>query len=180
MARHRTIWDAYTGRAGEMATLSELLRRYCNVAVPEIDEGEDIFAFVTREPNVTRIQVKTANAEPLKEEGRYTARVSVPLQDLEVMLAVRLYYIFAIRLGDRWTDFVVIDREDLANLHEAVGLGYENAKAGELQLYLSFGPTSLICSDLSLQQYRNAWSRLPSVQAALARAAQTSPPPSQG
>jgi hypothetical protein len=144
-----------------MAALAEILMRQVNVAVPEVDEGEDVFAFHSGEPEVTRLQVKTANAEALKEEGRYAARVSVPLAQLRTKERVRLYYLFAVRLADRWTDFVIISHLDLDDLSRTEGVGYANQKAGELQLHLSFGPTSLVCSAHDLQSYRNAWNHLP-------------------
>jgi hypothetical protein len=165
MARERSNVDTYTGQAGQMAVLAELLMRRCNVAVPIVDEGEDTFTFLTGRPNVTRIQVKTANAEALKAEGRYAARVSVPLGQLRSKAPTPLFYIFAIRLDDRWADFLLITRLQLKELNEEAGVGYVNERAGELQLYLSFGPGTVVCSGQDLQRYRNAWHLLPVVQA---------------
>jgi hypothetical protein len=144
-----------------MAVIGELLMRLCNAAVPEVDEGQDILAFVADLPSVARLQVKTANAEALKEEGRYAARVSVPLAQLRTPTRVQLYFAFAVRLADHWVDFVVISRPDLHRMATSQGVGYHNQKAGELQLYLSFGPTTLLCSGQDLQPYRNAWHQLP-------------------
>jgi hypothetical protein len=161
MGRHRTAQDSYTGCAGQMAVQGEFLLRRCNVAVPVIDEGEDVFAFRTGQATVVRIQVKTANAEPLKEEGRFAAQVSVPLEQLRTTSDPELHYVFAVRLGEHWVDFVVISRHELGRLARGHGIGYVNRQAGELQLYLSFGPHSLVCSEHDFQLYRNAWQRLP-------------------
>ena len=162
MIREGSTRDTYTGKSGQMAVLAELLSRQCNVAVPEVDEGEDVLAFALDEPDVTRIQVKTANAERLKEAGRYAARVSVPLEQLETRSRVELYYIFAIRVEDRWVDFILITRTLLHRL-SARGVGYLNRRAGELQLYLSFGPDEVTCSGQSWQSSRNAWSILSTI-----------------
>src|SRR4051794_37253751 len=113
MARERSMRDSYTGRGGQRAVLAELLVRGCNAAVPEVDEGEDLLAFLSRHPAVAFLQVKTANAEPLRGEGRYAARFSVPLEQLQQPRRATLFYVFAVRLGDRWADFVVIQRDDL-------------------------------------------------------------------
>jgi hypothetical protein len=161
MIRQGTTRDTYTGKSGQMAVQAELLARQCNVAVPEVDEGEDVFTFVFRDPDVTRIQVKTANAERLKEAGRYAAKVSVPLEQLRDPFEGELFYIFAIRLSDQWSDFVVIRRADLRERHESEGVGYIHLRAQELQLYLSFSPDALVCSGQDFQPYRNAWARLP-------------------
>jgi hypothetical protein len=164
MIRQRGTEDSYTGRGGQLAVEAELLMRGCNAAVPEVDEGEDVFAFRTGKPEVVRIQVKTANAEPLKEEGRYAARVSVPLAQLNEAEDMGLFYAFAVRLGERWVDFVVIERKEVRHLRRARGLGHENVRAGELQLYLSFAPERVMCSGVDLQAFRNAWERLPVLQ----------------
>jgi hypothetical protein len=162
MIREGSTRDTYTGKSGQMAVLAELLSRQCNVAVPEVGEGEDVLAFALDEPDVTRIQVKTANAERLKEEGRYAAKVSVPLEQLETRSRVELYYIFAIRVEDRWVDFILITRTLLHRLSSR-GVGYLNRRAGELQLYLSFGPDEVTCSGQNWQSSRNAWSILPTI-----------------
>src|SRR5947209_1891397 len=103
----------YTGRSGQLAVMAELLLRGCTVADPEVDVGEDVFTFRDGKPEVTRIQVKTANATPLQEGGHYAARTSVPLPQLRTLDRPELYYVFAIRLADRWVDFLLIGRAEL-------------------------------------------------------------------
>src|SRR5262245_12500467 len=139
MTRHRSLKDLFTGCGGQMAVLAELLMRQANVAGPEVDTGEDVFTFRTGQAEVTRIQVKTANAELLKEEGRYAARVSIPFAQLLGQDVPRLYYVFPIRLREAWVDFVIVGRRELRVASERREIGYFNHQAGELQLYLSFG-----------------------------------------
>ncbi len=160
MIREGSTRDLYTGRAGQLALLAELLVRRCNAAIPEVDVGEDVLAFVVDEPEVGRLQVKTATAEPLKTEGCYAARVSVPLGQLQFRSRVLLYYVFAVRLGERWSDFLIIPRAQLHRM-SAAETGYLNSRAGELQLYFSFSPDEVTCSGQSWQRYRNAWQTIP-------------------
>src|SRR4051794_33366596 len=96
--RKRLTRDLYTGRSGQLAVVAELLNRQRNVAIPEVDVGEDLFAFRDRvnEP-VTRIQVKTANATRRKTAGRYSARFSVPFAQLDAPDEPALHYVFAVR-----------------------------------------------------------------------------------
>jgi hypothetical protein len=150
----------YTGRSGQLAVKAELLMRGCNTSSPEVDIGEDVLTWRDGQPDIVHVQVKTGNAEALKERGHYAARVSVPLGQLGEPETVPLFYTFAIRHGERWVDFVIISRRELNTLRRG-GLGYENARAGELQLYLSFGPESLTCSGRDLSPHRNAWGQLP-------------------
>jgi hypothetical protein len=160
MARGRK--DAYTGRSGQMAVIAELLQRQCNAAVPEVDVGEDVFAFRNGSDVIARLQVKTANARPLKTADGYTAQFSVPLDQLERRDIPPLYYVFPVRLAGRWQGFLIIQRWQLYRLHNAADLGVVNA--GALKLTLSFRPNDVRCGRVSLQAFRNAWNILPPLQ----------------
>ena len=156
---------AYTGRSGQLTVMAELLSQGCNVAIPEIDVGEDVFAFQDGQRAVDRIQVKTGTKVKRLKKGGYAADVTVELRQLRELDDPELYYVFPIRLEQRWTDFVVISRPDLYAFHENEGVGYSNAQAGELQLHLIFRSNeSLMCSGQDLRAFRNAWHRLPVLQ----------------
>jgi hypothetical protein len=86
---------AYAGRSGQMAVMAELLDLGCNVAIPEVDVGRDLFAFQDDEEGVTHIQVKTAGkAKALAEEGSYSAQIDVPLEQLKTT-GPALYYVLS-------------------------------------------------------------------------------------
>ena len=51
---------AFFGRSAQMAVMAELLHRRINVAIPEVDVGDDIYAVKGLSPQVTRVQVKGA------------------------------------------------------------------------------------------------------------------------
>jgi hypothetical protein len=157
MARGRR--DAYTGRSGQLAVMAELLQRQCNAAIPEVDVGEDVFAIRDGSDIIARLQVKTANARPLKTPDGYTAQFSVPLEQLQRRDIPPLHYVFPVRLGGRWQDFVIIARWQLADLHEVENLGVENE--GALKFTLSFRGDDVRCGRVSLQPFRNAWQTLP-------------------
>ena len=80
MAKQRT----WTGHSGQNAVKAELLFRQCNVAVPEVDLGTDVFAFRDARPEMARIQVKTAQGRRYKNEAGYSATFHVPLKQLEI------------------------------------------------------------------------------------------------
>jgi hypothetical protein len=54
--------NLYVGRAGQMAVMAELLWRGWNVALPEVDVGEDVFVVKDESGELWRVQVKTATA----------------------------------------------------------------------------------------------------------------------
>jgi hypothetical protein len=163
MTREGTTRDSFTGRAGQLAVLAELLMRRVNAAIPEVDEGEDTLAFVSGAALIDHIQVKTAVATALKTEDCYAAKVSVPLTQMKERDEPPLYYVFAVRLADAWSDFVILSRKQLERQREE-GVGYVNTKAGELQLYLSFSPTTLTVSQRDWSPFRGAWQSLPVLQ----------------
>ena len=68
----------------------------------------------------------------------------------------------AVRLGDRWSDCVVIPRATLHQEREANDLGTV-IKDKNVILYLSFGTEDVICSKQNLQRYRNNFGRWPSI-----------------
>jgi hypothetical protein len=155
----RSLKDTYTGHSGQNAVKAELLHRLCNVAVPEVDVGEDVLAFRDGDEAVLRLQVKTANARRLKTEAGYTAQFSVPLGHLRRRDKPPLYYVFAVRLEDTWSDFLIVRRTALDDLRVLEGFGTPNE--GALKFTLSFRSDDVRCGGISLQAYRNAWETLP-------------------
>jgi hypothetical protein len=53
----------YTGKAGHLAVMGEIALRGYNVALPEIDVGDDIFAVNPQTGKLVRVQVKTARGK---------------------------------------------------------------------------------------------------------------------
>jgi hypothetical protein len=54
---------AFFGRSGHLAVMAELLHRRINVAIPEVDVGDDVFVVKGSDETVVRVQVKSAAAE---------------------------------------------------------------------------------------------------------------------
>jgi hypothetical protein len=157
---------AYTGRSGQLAVMAELLDRGCNVAVPEVDVGRDVFAFQDEQAWVTQIQVKTAGkARALKAAGSYSAQVDIPLDQLERPDDPPLFYVFAIRRNGQWTDFLIISRFRLKRLRLRRGIGSaytdQKTRRAYLKLTFSFREGDVTCSGESFRDCRNAWESLP-------------------
>ena len=151
----------YRGASGQMAVMAELLTRGINVAVPEVDSGEDVFAFADGRRPVDRIQVKRATAIKSPQGDGYSANVNLALKQLESIDDPELYYIFAVRLEERWVDFVVISRYALNALYENESIGSIDKTNDTLKLHLTFGRDSLSCSGCDFNSHRNAWNVLP-------------------
>ncbi len=161
---------AYTGRSGQRAVLAELLDRGCNAAIPEVDVGRDVFAFQDEEEGTTHVQVKTARSLRWVKDGSYSAQIEVPLGQLKVPDNPPLYYVFAMRVHERWADFLIIRRGRLnaLRLEKDVGSAYTDKKTGKEYLKLTFLFTrdDVTCSGESFKEYRNAWTTLPPLRPA--------------
>ena len=156
--------DLYTGSAGQAAVMSEFLIRGYNVAVPEVDRGDDLFVVEDATGNYSRIQVKTATGSSLKKAG-YKAQFNIPLVQLQTPQTPNLHYVLVVRHDDRWRDFVIIERNVLLTEHTVHGVGtLAGKKKQSVMLYLSFRHASLTCSKRSFQGFRNNFSRWPRIQ----------------
>jgi hypothetical protein len=156
---------AFFGRSGQLAAMAELLYRRINVAIPEVDVGDDIFVVKGSDDRVTRVQVKAANAE--EQTDSYAARFNVPLAQLSVPEdAPSLVCIFPIRYRDRWSDFIVIHRSALFALHVAgAGQRFTDGKGGWLvQFRIVLRERTALCGPkgaADFQPYRNGWEPWP-------------------
>ena len=104
--------NLYTGRAGHLAVMAELLLRGWNTAIPEVDVGDDIFVVRDSDGNLRRVQVKTAKAKRVK--SGYSAVLNLSLSQLRTPITPEVTYALAVRLEERWDAFVVIDRGSVA------------------------------------------------------------------
>jgi hypothetical protein len=156
--------NLFTGRSGHLAVMAEFLHRGINVAVPEVDVGDDVFVVRGTDEAVIRVQVKTANAE--EQQGGYVGQFSVPWGQLNVPNdSPPLVYVFVVRRGRRWSDFLVIRRGALRQLHEERGVGSitkdRNGDPAGLTLRLVFAADDVQNKGASLQRFRDAFDPWP-------------------
>ena len=140
-----------------MAVMSEFLWRGWNVAIPEVDVGEDILVVKDDSGDLWRVQVKAATAQP--QRTGCSAQFSISLEQLELTRTPDLVYVFAVRISDWWEPFIVIDRRTLWREHKAHGVG--SVSDGNLILRFSVQDSKLQCSSRDFLGYRNDWSRWP-------------------
>lgn len=65
----------YIGKAGHLALMGELCLRGYNVAMPEIDKGDDVFVVNDTSGAMWRLQVKTSAGAKQKKSWRYGFRL---------------------------------------------------------------------------------------------------------
>lgn len=153
--------NLYLGRAGQMAVMAEFLERGYNVAVPEVDIGDDIFVVRDSSGVYTRVQVKTSTARITRRGS--TARYSLRLSQLAQPTAPETWYALVQRLPGRWGDCLLISRQNLYEYHDVEGIGTINARA-YLNLYISFEEARASCSGVDLSRHLNDWSEWPPIE----------------
>ena len=131
--RHVTNKHSHLGRAGQFATMAEILARGWNVAIPEVDVGDDVFVARDDASRLTRVQVKTSAPTALSGRDAWeTEGIKLASHQLFATTeAVPLTYVFAIPFGERW-EFVVVSRTELAGLWR----GVEAARSARVSLGL--------------------------------------------
>jgi hypothetical protein len=151
--------SSYVGKAGQLAVMAEYLLRGYNVAMPEVDEGDDVFVVENRSGELWRVQVKTAIAQRRGKSWRGTYSVSV--NQLETERKPNLYFVFALR-RESTREFLLVSR---AALQEEV----QNYQIGSLSgdniiLTVTFQEHAVLCSRRDWQAWRNNWSEWPVIE----------------
>ena len=82
----------YLGKAGERYVMSEFLARGWNVAMPDVDIGDDIFVVGDNLGIFQRIQVKTAQAT-IRETG-YSAQFNLSIKSMQASVGENLHFVF--------------------------------------------------------------------------------------
>ena len=158
--------NLYLGRAGEFVVMSHFLMRGWNVAVPEVDIGDDIFVIEDAKGISYRIQVKTSSAtEHLKS---YSAQFKVSLAQLEKPIEPDIYYVFVLCKNLHWSDIIVIPRKDLFYLYHQSKIGTLADKS--LLVYFSFETDKVTqklkvtCSGIDITEYLDNFDDFPVIQ----------------
>ncbi len=149
--------NQYLGKAGHLFVMSEFLARGWNVAIPEVDVGDDILVLEDSSGNLAKVQVKTSNAT-LRKNG-FSAMFQVNYQHLSVLLGVLTYYIFVVRNDNNWEKLVLIPQNELFNyvISNNIGTRYGDS----ITLYFSYSKDEITCSNINLSKYINNYQDFP-------------------
>ena len=157
----------FVGKAGQLAVMGEFAWRGYNVAMPEIDIGDDIFVYRDATNQIWRIQVKTLTRTQQVNSDRYQFRV----RETQITTPANpaLYFILALRREVGWR-FVVIDRGVLHNYRQMGQFGSDYEKNGITWVNLNItlhhaGPQAghAICSQRDLTHHLDNFDPWPAV-----------------
>jgi hypothetical protein len=150
----------YLGKAGHLVVMSEFLLRGWNVAIPEIDVGDDIFVVQDEKGILRRVQVKTSTSTT-RQHG-FSGRFNIPLRQLRNLAEVPIHYAFIVRHSGQWTKPLIIRQDYLFNHFEADHIGSVHGEM--LNLYFSYGGNKVECSKVDLSGYVADFSDFPVVE----------------
>jgi len=148
--------NLFLGKAGEFAIISEFLCRGWNVAIPEVDSGDDVFVVRDSDGVFSRVQVKTSNGQ-LTSSG-IKAQFQIPLQQLKLPVSPELEYVFIVRFENKWMPFVLISRKQLSEKMESK-LNTDSSKY--LNISMRIENQRYFFGQIELTEYINNFERFP-------------------
>ena len=84
-------FNQYLGKAGHLAVMSEFLMLGWNVAIPEVDIGDDIFVVQDDNGTLRRVQVKTSTST--QRHFGFSGQFSVSVKSLRNISNILIHYI---------------------------------------------------------------------------------------
>jgi hypothetical protein len=142
-------YHLYLGKAGHLTVMSEFLTRGWNVAIPEVDIGDDIFVVQDDNGTLRRVQVKTSISTV--RQSSFSAQFNVPLTQLKNIANIPVHYVFVVRHNEQWTKPVIIRQDYLLDLWQNNKIG--SVHDDNLNLYFSYSTDKVECSGLDLSKY---------------------------
>ncbi|MCB9232549.1 MAG: hypothetical protein H6581_12840 [Bacteroidia bacterium] len=142
------------GKAGHLAVMSEFLLRGWNVAIPEVDVGDDIFVVKDEDGTFRRVQVKTAQAQ-IRKNG-HSCQFSIPVRQIRNLSEIPVHFVFIVRTLEGWSEPLIIRQDILFDLFRNSGLGTQSQD--KITFYFSYQKDKVICSQTDLTPFVNDFS----------------------
>ncbi|MBN8684487.1 MAG: hypothetical protein J0L99_17690 [Chitinophagales bacterium] len=150
--------NLYLGKAGQFVIMSELLCRGWNVAIPEVDVGDDIFVVRDINGDLIRVQVKTASGRLLANQA-VQAQFNINIQQLKTISPPLLVYAFVIRFADTWQKPILIRQNLLNELYQLNNIG--SSSGNQLFLRITVKDNLVSCGNINLSEYLNSFQDFP-------------------
>ncbi len=150
-------YHLYLGKAGHLTVMSEFLTRGWNVAIPEVDIGDDIFVVQDDSGTLRRVQVKTSTS--IAGQKSYKGQFNVPISQLRNNSNVPVHYVFIVRHNNSWNVPLIIRQDYLLDLWENNKIGSVNR--GQLNLHFTYAVEKVKCSKIDLSKYIADFSDFP-------------------
>lgn len=153
-------FNQYLGKAGHLSIMSEFLMLGWNVAIPEVDIGDDIFVVQDDNGTLRRVQVKTS-ASKVRNQN-YSGQFSISVKNLRNITNILVHYVFLVRHNDEWVKPVIIRQDYLLDHFENNKVGSESK--GNIILYFLYSNEKVECSGHDFTKYVNDFSDFPQIE----------------
>jgi hypothetical protein len=153
-------FNQYLGKAGHLTVMSEFLIFGWNVAIPEVDIGDDIFVVQDDNGTLRRVQVKTSTSTIRKET--YSGQFNVSLKNLRNISNILVHYIFLVRHNDGWSKPLIIRQDFLLDHFEKNQVGSETK--GNITFYFSYVQEKVECSGQDFTKYIRDFTDFPKIE----------------
>lgn len=137
--------------------MAEFLLRGWNVAIPEVDAGDDIFVVQDENGTLRRIQVKTSMATERSQS--FSGQFQIPLRQLRNIRDILVHYVLIVRNKDKSTIPVIISQDVLLDYFENNKIGSEHD--GYINLYFSYSSDKVECSGLDFSKHIGDYTDFP-------------------
>ncbi|SDF13301.1 hypothetical protein SAMN04487996_10929 [Dyadobacter soli] len=139
--------------------MSEFLMLGWNVAIPEVDIGDDIFVVQDDSGTLRRVQVKTSTST-VRKDG-FSAQFNVSVKNLRNISNILVHYVFLVRNHDEWSKPVIIRQDYLIDHFENNQVGSE--ANGSITFYFSYSKGIVECSGQDFTRYVNDYTDFPKI-----------------
>lgn len=153
-------FNQYLGKAGHLTVMSEFLMLGWNVAIPEVDIGDDIFVVQDDNGTLRRVQVKTSTSTARKDS--FSGQFNLSIKNLKNLTNILVHYIFNVRHKDEWTKPVIIRQDFLLDHFENNNVGSESK--GNITFYFSYSKEKVECSSQDFSNYVRDFSDFPKIE----------------
>lgn len=159
-------FNSYLGKAGHLYAMSEFLLRGWNVAIPEVDTGDDIYVVEDGEGNMRRVQVKTATLN----KDNITSSFSLNrLQLHKPEIKPSLHYLFVIRnnIASQWLPLLVIEKDELLSVYNKRKIKAKKAKTKEsktITIQIKYKKSTFYCYNISLDEFKENFKSFPLIK----------------
>lgn len=153
--------NLYLGQAGQAFAMSEFLKRGYNVAIPQVDVGDDIFVLEDEAGLFQRIQVKTSKAT--KRNSGFSVQFNLSFAQLEKVATPELFYIFITDLDMSWQPTLIISRQTLFDYFSDYQIGSKSKD--RILLYFSYknDAQKVTCSNIDFTPFLENWEDFPMI-----------------
>lgn len=142
-------YHLYLGKAGHLTVMSEFLTRGWNVAIPEVDIGDDIFVVQDDNGTLRRVQVKTSAS--VAQAKSYKGQFNIPIKQLENISSVLIHYVFIVRHANSWSKPIIIRQDNLLAHRQNDNIG--SVYKSNLNLHFSYSGHKINCSKIDFSKY---------------------------